>query len=119
MAHLKGLCATEVIKEGSYLEKDFEFHRLTVAQLLGIFNYHDVQYPTKFTKAVLCMLFKKEIRDKAHKLKRERNQNTVANNEGIVDGLTGIPVNLKEKVRTIKRLQGHTSLAPPSGPFCL
>lgn len=88
------LTSAQVIQLGHYLDEDFDPAALTVAQLLGVFGYHNVNYPSQYTKPKLIQVYEDQIRPRASKLRREKlkQQNSVASNEGIVDGLTGEPL---------------------------
>lgn len=82
---------TQIIALGEYLEPDFNPASLTVAHLLGILGYHNVKYPSQYTKPRLVQVFNDEIKPKATQFKKERlsRQNSQASDEGITDGLTG------------------------------
>lgn len=88
------LTAAQVISLGEYLEPTFDPASLTVAQLLGIFGFHNVNYPSQYTKGKLVQLFNEEIKPKANKFKRQRlkRENSNASDDGITDGLTGRPL---------------------------
>ena len=88
------LTAAQVITLGEYLQPDFEPSSLTVAQLLGIFGYHNINYPSQYTKTKLVQLFNDEIKQKREKLSQQRikRTNSVASDDGITDGLTGRPI---------------------------
>lgn len=94
------LTAAQVIAIGDYLEPDFDPASLTVPQLLGIFGYHNINYPSQYTKPKLVQLFSDEIKPKVVKLKRERSkkENSQASDDGIKDGVTGRPLNEGKKV---------------------
>lgn len=85
------LSTTEIIAQGDYLEPDFNPSALTVAHLLGILGYHNVKYPSQYTKSKLVEIFNDEIKPKASRFKSERlsRQNSQASDEGIKDGITG------------------------------
>jgi hypothetical protein len=97
LAAMSRLTAAQVVKLGEYLNPDFDPNTLTVNQLLGIFGFHNVQYPTPYTKPKLVALFKDEITAKSNKLNRERvkRANSVASDDGITNGHTGRPLNDK------------------------
>ena len=94
------LTAALVIALGEYLEPDFDPSSLTIAQLLGVFGYHNVNYPSQYTKPKLVQLFNDEIKTNASKLRRQRikRENRQASDDGITDGLTGRPINEGKKV---------------------
>ena len=95
------LTTAQVIEQGDYLKPDFEPASLTVSQLLGVFGFHNVMYPSPYTKPKLVQLFNDEIKAKAPQLRKERlsRQNSQASDDGITDGLTGRPLNEGRKVR--------------------
>lgn len=96
------LSSAQIIERGEYLNADFDPSTLTVSQLLGIFGFHNVMYPTSgYTKARLVQLFNDEIKAKAAQFKKERlsRQNSQASDDGIMDGLTGLPLNGGRKVK--------------------
>ena len=95
------LSTAEIIARGEYLEPDFNPASLTVAHLLGIFGFHNVKYPSQYTKAKLVELFNSEIKPKADNYSAERlsRQNSQASDEGIKDGVTGRALNGGRKVR--------------------
>lgn len=88
------LTSAQVIALGEYLEPTFDPASLTVSQLLGILGYHNVNYPTPYSKPKLAMIFNQEIKAKAAQLKRERvkKENSIASDDGILDGATGQPL---------------------------
>lgn len=91
---LSRLTASEIIAQGHYLESDFQPSTLTVSQLLGILSFHDISYPTPYSKPKLVQVFNDQIRPHASKFKRERvkKENSIASDDGITDGVTGEPV---------------------------
>ncbi|KZT68959.1 hypothetical protein DAEQUDRAFT_727125 [Daedalea quercina L-15889] len=108
------LTAAQVIALGEYLEPDFDPSSLTVAQLLGVFGYHNVNYPSQYTKPRLVQLFNDEIKANASKLRRQRikKESSQASDDGITDGLTGRPINEGRKPVT-RRSSKRLSRAPP------
>ncbi|KAI0637052.1 Man1-Src1p-C-terminal domain-containing protein [Trametes polyzona] len=102
------LTAAQVIAQGDYLQPDFDPASLTVAQLLGVFGFHNVKYPSQYTKPKLVQLFNEEIKTKAKKYTKERikRENSQASEDGITDGVTGRPLNEGKKParRTSRRL---------------
>ena len=88
------LTSAQVIASGDYLKPDFEPATLTVPQLLGVFGYHNVRYPSPYTKAKLIQTFNQEIKPNASKFRREKlkKENSQASDDGIVDGVTGLPL---------------------------
>jgi hypothetical protein len=88
------MTAAQVIGLGQYLEPHFDPASLTVSQLLGVLGYHNIPYPTPYSKPKLVQLFNDEIKAKAAKWKKERvkKENSIASNEGILDGATGEPL---------------------------
>ena len=85
------MTAAQVIAAGDYLKPDFEPSSLTVSQLLGIFGYHNVRYPTPYTKPKLVQLFNDEIKPKVKSFQKERvkAESSIASDDGIVNGMTG------------------------------
>lgn len=94
------LTTAQVISLGEYLRPEFDSSSLTVSQLLGVLGYHNVKYPTPYTKVKLVQVFNSEIKTKASQYKKERlkKENSIPSDDGITDGLTGEPLN-KGKVR--------------------
>jgi len=95
------MTAAQIINVGEYLEPDFEPTSLTVSQLLGILSYHNIDYPTPYTKTKLIQVFNSEVKTRATKFKKERlkKENSVASDDGIKDGITGKPIGNKMRVR--------------------
>jgi hypothetical protein len=95
------LTTAQVISLGEYLEPDFDPASLTNPQLLGILGYHNINYPTPYTKPKLVQVFNDEIKAKAGKFKKERlkQENSLASDEGIIDGHSGQPLNGGSKVK--------------------
>jgi HeH/LEM domain len=88
------MTSAQVIALGEYLNNDFDPTALTVSQLLGVFGFHNIKYPTPYTKTKLVDLFNEEIKPKAAKFKREKlkKERSQASDDGITDGLTGMPL---------------------------
>jgi hypothetical protein len=88
------LTAAQVIGLGEYLNSDFDPASLTVSQLLGVLGYHNINFPTPYSKPKLIQLFNEEIKPKAAKFKRERirKEQSIASDDGITDGITGKPI---------------------------
>lgn len=95
------LTAAQVISLGEYLEPDFNPNSLTIAQLLGLFGYHNINYPSQYTKPKLVQLFNDEIKANASRLRRQRikRENSQASDDGITDGVTGRPINEGKQVK--------------------
>ncbi|KAF6765171.1 Man1-Src1p-C-terminal domain-containing protein [Ephemerocybe angulata] len=89
------LTAAQVISLGEYLEPDFNPTSLTVSQLLGVLGYHNVPYPMPYSKPKLIQVFNDEIQARSTKFKKERLKaaSSIASDEGIMDGVTGKPLN--------------------------
>ncbi|KAF9227964.1 hypothetical protein BS17DRAFT_774547 [Gyrodon lividus] len=108
MSSSRSLTAAQIISQGEYLDNEFDSNALTVSQLLGVLGYHNIRYPTPYTKAKLIQLFLDEIKPKAAKLRKERmkKENSIASDDGITDGLTGQPLNVGTKAprRSSRRL---------------
>ena len=94
------LTAAQVIASGDYLQEDFDPSTLTVPQLLGVFGFHNINYPSQYTKPKLVQLFNDEIKTRSKKFKKERlkRENSQASDDGITDGFTGRPL-AEKKVR--------------------
>lgn len=85
------LTAAQIIAQGDYLEPDFQATTLTISQLLGVLGYHNIIYPTPYSKAKLVQVFNDEVKRRAAKFKKERikKENSIASDDGIKDGVTG------------------------------
>lgn len=94
------LTSAQVISLGEYLEPDFNPSTLTVSQLLGVLGYHNVPYPTPYSKPKLVKVFNDEIKARSSKFKKERlkKTNSQPSDDGITDGVTGVPLNGGRKV---------------------
>src|SRR5882762_11387841 len=94
----RSLTAAQVISLGEYLNPNFDPSSLTVSQLLGVLGFHNIQYPTPYTKPKLVQLFTDEIAAKSAKLRRERQkkEQSLASDDGITDGVTGRPIGQKK-----------------------
>ncbi|KAF9005615.1 Man1-Src1p-C-terminal domain-containing protein [Cyathus striatus] len=99
------LTAAQIIAVGDYLQPDFDPVSLTVSQLLGVLGYHNIRYPTPYSKPKLVALFNEEIKPNIAKLKRERlkKENSIASEDGITDGITGQPIKEKAPARRSSR----------------
>lgn len=88
------MTSAQVISLGEYLDTDFDPSSLTVSQLLGVLGFHNINYPTPYSKPKLVQLFNSEIKAKAVILRKERlkKENSIASDEGITDGVTGKPL---------------------------
>lgn len=109
LLNMSRLTAAQVIALGEYLQPDFDPSTLTVPQLLGIFGFHNINYPSQHTKPKLVQLFKDEIAPKSSKFKKERlkRENSQASDDGITDGHTGRPLN---EGRTVRSINSHNCL---------
>ncbi|KAH6918620.1 Man1-Src1p-C-terminal domain-containing protein [Coprinopsis sp. MPI-PUGE-AT-0042] len=107
------LTATQVINVGEYLEPTFDPSTLTISQLLGILGYHNIQYPTPYSKAKLVQVFNDEVKTRSTKLKKDRlkRQNSSPSDDGIVDGHTGKLI-APTKQPTARRSTRRSSQAP-------
>lgn len=96
----RSLTAAQIIGLGEYLNPNFDPASLTVSQLLGVLGFHNIQYPTPYSKPKLVQLFSDEITAKSSKLKRERQKKelSLASDDGITDGVTGKPIGKERKV---------------------
>jgi hypothetical protein len=92
--------AAQVISLGEYLEPDFDPATLTVSQLLGVLGFHNIPYPTPYTKVKLVQRFNDDVKTRASKFKKERikQESSMASDDGIMDGITGEPLNGKAMV---------------------
>ncbi|RXW24156.1 hypothetical protein EST38_g1723 [Candolleomyces aberdarensis] len=121
------LTSAQVISLGEYLEPDFNPSSLTVSQLLGVLGYHNIPYPTPYSKPKLVQLFNDEIKARSVKFKKERLKkvNSLPSDDGIMDGVTGKPLNGGRKeatpsTRSSRRLSQAPVIevedSPPSPP---
>lgn len=112
------LTSAQVIGLGEYLEPDFEPTTLTVSQLLGVLGYHNIRYPTPYSKPKLVQLFNEEIKTRASKFKKERlkKENSIASDDGILDGVTGQPLGATRKTLPARRSSRRFSQAPVDAP---
>lgn len=96
------MTSAQVIALGQYLDPDFDPTSLTVSQLLGVLGFHNINYPTPYSKPKLVHVFNEEIKTRSSKFKRERlkKENSIASEDGITDGLTGQPLGDTTKVST-------------------
>jgi HeH/LEM domain len=87
----RSMTAAQVIALGEYLDPEFDPSSLTVNQLLGVFGFHNIRYPTPYTKPKLVQLFNDEIKPKMKQLKKDKvkKENSLASDNGIKDGVTG------------------------------
>lgn len=85
------LSTHQVIQNGDYLNPEFDPSTLTMAHLLGIFQYHSISYPSQHNKAKLVEVFNENVKGNAKKLRKQRlvRQETPASIDGILDGVTG------------------------------
>jgi hypothetical protein len=85
------MTAAQVIALGEYLDPDFDPSSLTVNQLLGVFGFHNIRYPTPYTKSKLVQLFNDEIKPKMKQFKKDKvkKETSLASDSGIKDGVTG------------------------------
>jgi hypothetical protein len=89
------MTAAQVIAVGDYLNPEFDPASLTIPQLLGVFGFHNIKYPTPYTKSKLVQLFNDEIKPRSEKFKKDKRkkENSQATDDGITDGVTGLPLN--------------------------
>jgi hypothetical protein len=89
------LTATQIIALGKYLNLEFDPTSLTVRQLLGVLGFHNIAFPSAYTKSKLVQVFNNEIKPNVKRFKKDRMRRdlSVASAEGIVDGLTGKAIN--------------------------
>ncbi|EGN92475.1 hypothetical protein SERLA73DRAFT_191149 [Serpula lacrymans var. lacrymans S7.3] len=109
----RSLTAAQVIGLGEYLDPDFDPSSLTVSQLLGILGYHNIKFPTPYTKPKLVELFNDEVKRKAAKFRKDRlkKENSIASDDGITDGVTGRPIG-QPKNLPARRSSRRLSRAP-------
>ncbi|KAF8163267.1 Man1-Src1p-C-terminal domain-containing protein [Crassisporium funariophilum] len=95
------LTSAQVISLGEYLEPEFDPTSLTVSQLLGVLGFHNIRYPTPYTKVKLVQVFNAEVKTRTTKYKKDRlkTENSVASEDGITDGHTGQPLGNKGKTK--------------------
>ncbi|OJA21593.1 hypothetical protein AZE42_01679 [Rhizopogon vesiculosus] len=105
----RALTAAQVISLGEYLNPDFDPATLTVSQLLGVLGYHNIRFPTPYTKPKLVQLFLDEVKPKAAKFKKDRlkKENSIASDDGITDGITGKLLSGATKPRRTSRRLSH------------
>ncbi|KAM6500555.1 Man1-Src1p-C-terminal domain containing protein [Amanita muscaria] len=108
------LTTSQVISLGQYLEPDFDPASLTVSQLLGVLGYHNIKYPTPYSKPKLVQVFNDEVKPRSAKLKKERlkKENSIASDEGIKDGLTGKPLTATRSTQPVRRSSRRLLQAP-------
>ncbi|KAF7338325.1 Inner nuclear membrane protein SRC1 [Mycena venus] len=108
------LTSAQIIAQGHYLDPDFEPGSLTVSQLLGVLGYHNIVYPTPYSKPKLIALFDAEIKSRASKFKKERlkAEASIASDDGITDGHTGEPLAAARKAAPVRRSSRRLSRAP-------
>ncbi|KAI8998709.1 Man1-Src1p-C-terminal domain-containing protein [Trametes punicea] len=106
------MTAAQVIAQGEYLQPDFDPSTLTVPQLLGIFGFHNIKYPSQYTKPKLIQLFNEQVKPNAKKYTKERikRENSQASEDGITNGVTGRPLN--EGKKPVRRSSRRLSKAP-------
>lgn len=112
------LTAAQVISLGEYLNPDFDPSSLTVSQLLGILGFHNIKYPSPYTKPKLVQLFTNEVTPRAAKFKKERlkKETSLASDDGILDGITGKPIGIEKVIRVCNApdMPIKSSIQPPS-----
>ncbi|CDO68353.1 hypothetical protein BN946_scf184799.g80 [Trametes cinnabarina] len=106
------MTAAQVIALGEYLKPDFDPSTLTVPQLLGIFGFHNIKYPSQYTKPKLVQLFNEQVKPNWKKYTKERikRENSQASEDGITHGVTGRPLN--EGKKPVRRSSRRLSKAP-------
>ncbi|KAJ7097962.1 Man1-Src1p-C-terminal domain-containing protein [Mycena belliarum] len=108
------LTSAQIISQGDYLDRDFDPASLTVSQLLGVLGYHNIVYPSPYSKPKLIAQFNAEIKPRAAKFKKERlkAEASIASEEGITDGHTGEPLGGADKPPVVRRSSRRLSRAP-------
>lgn len=93
---------SQIIAHGDYLQPHFDPATLTIPHLLGILSYHQINYPTQYNKAKLVTVFNEEIKGKGALLRGQRldRQQTAASDDGIFDGVSGLPIGSENSVRS-------------------
>ncbi|KAF7322946.1 MSC domain-containing protein [Mycena chlorophos] len=111
------LTAAEIVKEGRYLDPDFDPATLTVSQLLGVFGFHGITYPMPFSKPKLVAVFNSEIKANGPRLRTARLKAaaSIASDDGITDGVTGKPL-AAERQQPVRRSSRRLSRAPTEEP---
>ncbi|KAJ7046744.1 Man1-Src1p-C-terminal domain-containing protein [Mycena alexandri] len=106
--------SAQIIAAGHYLDPDFDPASLTVSQLLGVLGYHNIVYPSAYSKPKLIALFNSEIQPRASKFKKDRlkAQASIASDDGITDGVTGEPLTESRKAPPVRRSSRRLSRAP-------
>lgn len=109
------MTAAQVIALGEYLDPDFDPSSLTVNQLLGVFGFHNIRYPSPYTKPKLVQLFNDEIKPKMKQFKKDRvkKEASFASDDGIKDGVTGRFLN-EDSNKPLRRSSRRGSRAPSS-----
>lgn len=87
----------QIVAAGNYLNEGFDPNTLTVNQLLGLFGYHNVNFPAPYTKPKLVALFNEQIKPNSANFRQAKLQkdNSIASDDGITDGVTGKPLSKK------------------------
>ncbi|KAI9458480.1 Man1-Src1p-C-terminal domain-containing protein [Russula earlei] len=111
----RSMTAAQVIALGEYLDPDFDPTTLTVNQLLGVFGFHNIRYPTPYTKPKLVQLFNDEIKPKMKQFKKDKHkkETSLASDNGIKDGITGHFLN-EDSNKSLRRSSRRGSRAPSS-----
>jgi hypothetical protein len=88
------LTTADILQDGQYLEPSFNPATLTVSQLQGLLWYHEISTPGRGTKPALVAVFNERLVPRRAELKLERAKAASAkpSSAGIVDGITGRPV---------------------------
>ncbi|KAI5123291.1 hypothetical protein M0805_009312 [Coniferiporia weirii] len=108
---------SQIIAKGDYLQSDFDAKTLTIPHLIGILAYHQVQYPSQHNKAKLVEIFNTDIKAHGGRLRRQRleRQETLASEDGIVDGVTGVPI-APVQTQPVRRSSRRLSREPSQEP---
>ncbi|KAI0781018.1 Man1-Src1p-C-terminal domain-containing protein [Trametes elegans] len=106
------LTSAKVIELGEYLQPDFDPSTLTVPQLLGVLAFHNISFPSQYTKPKLVKLFNEELKPNTRKYTKERikRENSQASEDGITNGVTGRPLN--EGKKPVRRSSRRLSKTP-------
>lgn len=107
----RALTSAQIIEKGDYLDPDFDPSSLTISQLLGVFGFHNINFPSPYTKGKLVQIFNDELKPRVNQFKKERlsRQNSQGSDDGITDGVTGRPIN---EARRVCRIHNYPSDFP-------
>ena len=112
--------AADVIALGDYLQDGFEAKSLTIPQLLGVLNFHEIKFPSQHNKGTLVQIFNDNIQPNAANLRQQRDQiaNKSPNGKEIRDGVTGKYINREVVRRSASSSSFCVCLIPLTGCSC-